>query len=411
MSRLTCSLVVALFLVAPEADAGQILYATAATDNTILGYCTTENGGLAPDPRVRRATVNNPRRVIVAPDPNGGPDVLYVAGNTRVEAFTIGPDGKLTSLGRTSSVQNANPRDITVDPERRMLYMPQRRQERLAAYPLAADGTVAEEYTSCVRGNVFNGWEDVEARDGLLYATATTGRGEIDIFRLEADGSLPNPREEEVEIENEDGTTGTTTLRCDDFDTPPDSQRRCMWSAGAFVLSGNMLYVTERFRFRISAFRMQPDGLFSPVVPLGSGGCENLDQQARDSKTNEIVRYVDIIEFGGTVFGSFFDGGRVHSFPLKKDDDGALTILPKRRKSRTNQEFTRTPVRMAAGQAANGKLALYVSGGQNNRVEAYRLKQRKKGLLPKDKPFSRTSELRQTFPNDVVLATVREACN
>jgi hypothetical protein len=66
---------------------------------------------------------------------------------------------------------------------------------------------------------------------------------------------------------------------------------------------------------------------------------------------------------------------------------------------------------MAAGESANGDLTLYVSGGDNDRIEAYRLREKKKGLLLKTKPFSRTTGIRQTFVNDVALATSNGACN
>jgi 6-phosphogluconolactonase (cycloisomerase 2 family) len=391
-----------LLLAAVPAPAGQIIYATAATDNSILGYCVHANGGLAPDPIVREPTVNNPRRVIVAED------VLYVAGNTAVEALRIETTGRLMSLGKTPRVHNANPRDITVDPQRRMLYMPHRIQERIVAYPLAADGSIADDFQSCVRADVLGGWEDVEVQNDLLYASATTFRGEIDVYPIAADGSLPEPVLDPDDVDPEVGQP------CDASNnqfTEQLSQRRCLPGAGAFVLVDEMLYLTERFRFRLSAFRLQSDGLFSPLVPIGDGGCGTLDQQARDSKTRQIVRFIDVIHFRGTVFASFFDGGRVHAFPLKDDDDDQPTILPKKSRRKTNRDFERTPVRMAAGESANGDLTLYVSGGDNDRIEAYRLREKKKGLLLKTKPFSRTTGIRQTFVNDVALATSNGACN
>jgi hypothetical protein len=66
---------------------------------------------------------------------------------------------------------------------------------------------------------------------------------------------------------------------------------------------------------------------------------------------------------------------------------------------------------MAAGESTDGQLTLYVSGGDNDRIEAYRLRQTKKGLLPRHKPFSRTTGIRQPFVNDVAIATADAVCN
>jgi 6-phosphogluconolactonase (cycloisomerase 2 family) len=404
MRRLRIFTLPLLFLVlaAAPAPAGQIIYGTAATANSILGYCVHKGGGLAPDPIVNKPTVNNPRRVIVAGD------VLYVAGNTSVEALRIESDGRLSSLGKTPRVHNANPRDIAIDPQRRMLYMPQRIQNRIAAYPLAEDGSITGDFTSCVRADVLGGWEDVEVQNGLLYASATTFRGEIDVYPIGPDGNLPEPVLDPDDI---DPDVGQPCDPSNDVITERLSQRRCLAGAAALVLVDEMLYLSERFQNRLVSFRLQPDGLFSPIVPIGDGGCGSLDQQARDSKTKRSVRFIDIIEFRGTIFASFFDGGRVHAFPLKDDDAGLPTLLPKRSRRKTNREFERTPVRMTAGESADGKLTLYVSGGDNDRIEAYRLKEKPKGLLPKAKPFSRTTRIRQVFVNDVALATADAACN
>jgi 6-phosphogluconolactonase (cycloisomerase 2 family) len=400
--RILAAQLLSLLLAVPPASAGQLIYGTAATGNSILGYCIRENGGLAPDPHVQKPTVNNPRRVIVAGD------VLYVAGNTAVEALRIESDGRLTSLGKTPRTHNANPRDIAVDPQRRMLYMPHRIQERIVAYPLAEDGSIADDFQSCVRADVLGGWEDVEVQGDRLYASATTFRGEIDVYPIAADGSLPEPVLDPDDI---DPDVGQPCDASNNVITAPLSQRTCLDGASAFVFQDEMLYLIERFNFRLSAFRLQPDGLFSPLVPIGDGGCGTLDQQARDSKTRQIVNFVDVIQFRGTVFASFFDGGRVHSFPLKDDSSDQPTRLPKKSRRKTNRDFARTPVRMAAGESTDGQLTLYVSGGDNDRIEAYRLRQTKKGLLPRHKPFSRTTGIRQTFVNDVAIATADAVCN
>src|ERR1043166_7640526 len=68
-------------LVAVPARAGtMILYATAASQQRVDGFCVRGDGGLAPTPAVMRATAGiEPRRLLVA----GG--ILYVAELNQVE--------------------------------------------------------------------------------------------------------------------------------------------------------------------------------------------------------------------------------------------------------------------------------------------------------------------------------------
>src|SRR3989442_2464182 len=77
-------LLVAL-LVAEPALAGSILYATAASQQRIDGFCLGADRALAATPAVQIATLGRlPRRVLV------GNGVLYVAEADRIEAVGIG---------------------------------------------------------------------------------------------------------------------------------------------------------------------------------------------------------------------------------------------------------------------------------------------------------------------------------
>src|SRR5689334_13088177 len=87
-------------LVARPAGAGRMLYATAASDDRIDGFCLLRNGGIEPTPRVRLDLPNNgtqPRRLVVADGFNGVADgvddVLYVVAAEQVYAFKIGDKG------------------------------------------------------------------------------------------------------------------------------------------------------------------------------------------------------------------------------------------------------------------------------------------------------------------------------
>src|SRR5438876_1452813 len=89
--RLMRSVIGGLFvalLVAEPALAGSILYATAASQQRIDGFCLGADSALAATPRVQIGTLGGlPRRVLV------GNGVLYVAEVDRIEAFTIGARG------------------------------------------------------------------------------------------------------------------------------------------------------------------------------------------------------------------------------------------------------------------------------------------------------------------------------
>src|SRR5690348_12785902 len=94
-------------LVARPAFAGSILYATAASQQRIDGFCLQADGALAPTPTVQAGTGGGlPRRVLV------GNGVLYVAELDRLEAFAIGERGGLHFLGGTTPVKHLDPLDL-----------------------------------------------------------------------------------------------------------------------------------------------------------------------------------------------------------------------------------------------------------------------------------------------------------
>src|SRR5437867_11093460 len=77
-------------VVARLAQAGTILYATAATTNGVDGFCLGDNGALGSAPWTHVETGDEPRRLIV-----GGNGALYVVERNGVEAFEIRPNGML----------------------------------------------------------------------------------------------------------------------------------------------------------------------------------------------------------------------------------------------------------------------------------------------------------------------------
>jgi hypothetical protein len=126
--------------------------------------------------------------------------------------------------------------------------------------------------------------------------------------------------------------------------------------------------------------------------------------------TNEVGRFLDLIGFGGTLFGSADSQGRVRSFALKLDDQDMATTLPKSPQRQTKQIIESTPVRIHVSTADSSEVVLYVPGGEANRIHAYRVVQTSKGLFPEAKAFSQTEKRKGTFPNDAAVAQLAGSC-
>src|SRR6184192_2615094 len=243
--RLMRSVIGGLFvalLVAEPALAGSILYATAASQQRIDGFCLGADGALAATPTVQIATLGRlPRRVLV------GNGVLYVAEADRIEAFAIGQRGGLRRLAGSEPVESLNPQDLTLNPDGKTLYVTH--LGFLEAFALDAEGGLPKQFTSCVQGENTNDFLDAQATSGLLYVSADDIPGRIAIYRLNLDGSLPQTG---CRLDNTDAAKVTT----------PDSLRKRLQRPKAFVVVGDFIYVEQRSIHRLTAFRLQPDGTF-----------------------------------------------------------------------------------------------------------------------------------------------------
>jgi len=242
MRSVISGLFVAL-LVAEPALAGSILYATAASQQRIDGFCLGADGALAATPTVQIPTLGRlPRRVLV------GNGVLYVAEADRIEAFAIGQHGGLRPLAGSEPVQSLNPQDLTLNPDGKTLYVTH--LGFLEAFALDAEGGLPKQFTSCVQGENTNDFLDAQATSGLLYVSADDVPGRIAIYRLNADGSLPQ--------------TGCGGLKKKDRPAVmrADSARKRLQRPKAFIVVGDFVYVEERSIHRLTAFRLQPDGTF-----------------------------------------------------------------------------------------------------------------------------------------------------
>ncbi len=419
------SLIGGLFLallVARPALAGSILYATAASQQRIDGFCLGADGALAATPTVQIGTAGGlPRRVLVGKDSIGNGVVLYVAQLDRIEAFRIGEHGVLHSLGDTVPVNHPHldPRDLALSPDGKTLYVTH--QGFLEAFALNADGSLPKRFTSCVQAANASTFLDAQATAGLLYVSADDIPGRIAIYRLNADGSLPDM-----------GCTSNASKKTRPAFRQWDSARRRLQKPKAFVVVGDMIYVEERALRRITAFRLQPDGTFcdakhkdaagNPVAPESCGDltyflptkrCERRQekkqrQQCPSSQTASVLQYESMIlaPSGDTLLGTQYFKGRLDAYRLRTDSrlPGDPPVkLPEQPTFMSDKNPVMTPVRLTATTKA-----VYVAGGELDRVVAFHLNAN--GVPDGQGPFSRTDEQTNSFPNDVGVAVLSGSC-
>ena len=220
----------------------------------------------------------------------------------------------------------------------------------------------------------------------------------------------------------------------------PLSIRRRLNGIGSMILDGNILYVSERFRKAISGFQLCPnsftpkcgpvdtdfDGIPNDPCPPGAffadpklnkkGECTNRFRQPRLAKhggRNESdIRYNQLALAQGsdatTILGSQFNQGRVDGYRLR---DGNL--LPKGPTFRTKDDFRTSPFRMFVYRPSGldpteSAGVLYVGSGSGDRVQAFQLN--REGLPRDVNPFSQTTVLTNTFPNDVLVVDLPGTC-
>ncbi len=388
-----------------------MLYATAATTGAVTGYCIGPNGAIDPNPIVNVATHGKaPSRLVTSLDGR----FLYVGETNMTEVWGIGDRGQLERTGQIPdppALRGMNSHDIAValspDGSRSVLYLPQRQQNRIAAFPLNTDGLstgTPRDGETCVRDTAPAGWESIVVANGFLYAARTKGGfGEVAVYQLGPDGNFLDGADSDG---NPVAAAGCSAI------VVPYSQRRKLNGAAPLVLLDDILYVGERFRRTISSFQLCPNqfssdpavcppgGFFNDPKTNNKGVVTNRFRQPRLSRTRNDIRYNALALAGRTILGSQFQKGRIDAFTLR--DDGSL---PSGATRITKANIRTSPFRMFV---RNG--VLYVGGGAVDRVQAYRLDAN--GLPESDgAPFSQTDELRNTFPNDVTLVDISGTCD
>jgi len=418
-------------LTAGPACAGTILFATEASDNAVDGFCVASDGTLAPTPTVRITTGGPlPRRLLVKADPASGADgVLYVVEEDRVEAFRIGSHGGLIANGSTAADPNMTPLDVAVSDDARTVYVPQNSTRRIAAYALTAEGKLPADPSSCANfpAGSASAFQRLRVRNGRLYVSASILGGRISIFPIDADGSLPvkpadptdiPPRNCRIDVRQAAHQAAVAQNDASlDLTTCPLTERRKLLTPDSFVISdADILYVESLASRQIIAFQLM-NGLFAPTTKKKTG--EPIDvcvaektnattgkikyQNALKPKTDVLQQYHDMTLYApkGTIYGSQFTHGRLDAYHIKTNG-----TLPKQPTRQTPDDARQTPVGIAV--TADGR-TLYVSGGELDRIRAYRLGADRALPLDPD-PFSQTDERKGSFPNAVAVADLSGGC-
>jgi 6-phosphogluconolactonase (cycloisomerase 2 family) len=421
------TLAVLTVLVARPGLAGKkILYVTEGTPGNIAGYCVNNDGSLAATASFRFTlrdgidpTKTFPRRLVVdqpVPPRTGAPNgVAYVVETDRVEAFRIGDGGGLRPIGHTKPVTAMQSIDIAVSENGKYLYVPQTGKNRIVAYPLNdADGSFASEPTTCVQGPSPASYQRLVATNGLLYVVETDNSARVNVFKPNADGTLPAIYPDECQPAQNGGKRPAPT----DPTANGGSVRKRLSSPKPFAVATiagvPFLYVEERGPHLIEGFRLDPStvcdppdttlglGNFCPGVPTHPKA-KALRFQRHDSKTAKGINYEDLIVQGNTVLAANFGKGRIDAFliPTSGPRTGKLPQLPT---ASSTQDIRMSPVHLTA----DGNV-LYVATGALDEVTAFHLR-RADGLLTDKNPFSATAEETGSFPNDVAVAVLPQQC-
>jgi hypothetical protein len=197
----------------------------------------------------------------------------------------------------------------------------------------------------------------------------------------------------------------------------PTSRRGRINGGTGLVVSGQSLFVGERFVHQVQGFALLADGNFPTTPPDAVDPTQRPTKKERrmerrtrkKNKTEETIRYIGITFFQPTgkdplLFGAGYKG-RVDAFRLEDNPDSPGTWRIKNfPKSTTAFDLTSTPVRTAIANNANGNPVLYVAAGELDRVQSFKLFP--EGLIDPDAKPEETSEQTGSYPNDVVSVDI-----
>lgn len=454
---------------APTAHAGAILYATAASENQVNGFCLGADGSLAPTPTVQVDTAGvQPRRLVVAT--NGSWTVLYVVEVDRVEAFSVGPHGGLKLIGATTTVAapNANSMDVAFNPDMTKIYVAEQGRDRIVAYPLdATTGAPAPPFTSCIKGPKAPQWQRLAVANGFLYVTSKSLSGRISVFPLAADGSLPEDPSTctanaakvckggtrigmSCKTDNKNAVTGCPGATCPTCcvgpePTCPCSERRRLDDPKAILVDGDTVYVESQLKRRIIQFKLglctdDPHGQAGCPVATDQSGGPNTQKGCPASADHQFVpphrkKTPTVNEdvclkndtTGDALTGNFRwqkwtsatnstvgyqdvvqSGSTLLASQFVKARIDAFHLMDDGRLPKSKTTSTTANVRGSpVGLTVRGNV-LYVAAGEFDLVQAFHLGRNLS--LPDATPFSQTDVLTNSFPNAVATADLSDDC-
>ncbi len=352
--------------------------------------------GSAAPPEQIVATADNPRRVLVS---RSDPSVLYVATNQRIQVFRLLPGGGSRCLGQTKTEQESDPHassdldpvDFALDPTvgNGVLYVAGRGSNRIDAYPIADDGTIASEPQNCIIGANDSEYTSLSllTRDFI----AASGRSRIEVFRR-VEGLFPPPTPAPMATPTPGSTPGCFGAQL--VSIPVSSIGAAIVNDTLFTPSATApigaLFVSEEVSDRLFTFNIDASGTI--------GSKETSSTKPNGFYQNLLRRDVAA---GSFIYTSVFQEGRVAVFQLENG------LLPETPLSKTAKDPKTLPVGLAVDEPA-GTL-LYVAEGGAGRIDAFRLQA--DGSLSRVPDSSTapvtTSDGRQidSFPSDIAILT------
>jgi hypothetical protein len=350
--------------------------------------------GTAMPPEQIIATADNPRRVKVS---QTDPTLLFVATNQRLQVFRLLPGGGSRCIAQTKTEKESDknakkdldPVGFALDPTigNGVLYVAGRGSNRVDAYPIASDGTIADEPTNCVIGSNNSEYTSLSllSRDFI----AASGRSEVQVFRR-IDGLFPPPTPAPSATPTPGSTPGCFGAQ---LVTVPVSEIGAAIVNDTFFTPSQTapigeLFLSEEVSDKLFTFNIDPSGTIGSKETSSTkqdGFYQNLLRRDRPN--------------GSFIYASVFQDGKVAVFQLENN------LLPDFPLSKTAQDPKTLPVGLAVDEP-NGNL-LYVAEAGAGRIDAFLINP--DGTLSRT-PLSSTAPVTTTdgrtidsFPNDIAI--------
>lgn len=318
------------------------------------------NPGVAAPPEETIGTADNPRRILVSPT---DPSIVYVATNERIQVFRLAPGGGSRCIAQTlteregdpSFKKDLDPVDFALDPTigNGILYVAGRGSNRVDAYPIADDGTIAEVPASCIIGSNNSQYTALSllTRDFV----AASGRDRIEVFRR-VEGLFPPP----TPAPSATPTTGPTPgcFGGQLVTNPVSFIGAAIVTDTAFTASASApigeLFVSEEVSRRLFTFNIDASGTID-------------GKETSSTKRDGFYQSLRRRDVGSDalIYASVFQEGRIAVFRLENG------LLPESPFSKTRKDPKTTPVGLSI-DGPSGAI-LYVAESGISRLDGFRI--------------------------------------